>query len=288
MPEDDCMAADIQVPSFDTLMWPAICALKQMGGSASHQELLDKVIQIAQIPEDVQNVSHAGGRESRLGYNLRWAQSYLGKYGALENTARGVWALTPKGRRLKESDIKDVVAAVRKANLVKRRSGNGAGEPEDVHDPGAKWKDDLIAVLQELTADGFERLCQRILRESGFLKVEVTGRSGDGGIDGVGVLRVALLSFQVYFQCKKWKGNVRAKEIRDFRGAMVGRTDKGLFITTASYTPDAQKEATRDGAPAIDLIDGATLCDLLKDLKLGVTTKMVEEVSVAPDWFAQI
>jgi len=139
-----------------------------------------------------------------------------------------------------------------------------------------------------MTADGFERLCQRILRESGFLKVEVTGRSGDGGIDGVGVLRVALLSFQVYFQCKKWKGNVRAKDIRDFRGAMVGRTDKGLFITTGSYTPDAQKEATRDGAPAIDLIDGEQLCELLKNLKLGVTTKMVEEVSVEPDWFAQI
>jgi restriction system protein len=122
----------------------------------------------------------------------------------------------------------------------------------------------------------------------GFLKVEVTGRSGDGGIDGVGVLRVALLSFQVYFQCKKWKGNVRAKDIRDFRGAMVGRTDKGLFITTGSYTPDAQKEATRDGAPAIDLIDGEQLCELLKNLKLGVTTKMVEEVSVEADWFAQI
>jgi len=139
-----------------------------------------------------------------------------------------------------------------------------------------------------MSSDGFERLCQRILRESGFLRVEVTGRSGDGGIDGVGVLRVNLLSFQVYFQCKKWKSNVRAKDIRDFRGAMVGRTDKGLFITSGSYTPDAQKEATRDGAPAIDLIDGDQLCDLLKNLKLGVATKMVEEVSIDPDWFAQI
>ena len=282
------MAAETQVPSFDKLMWPAICALKQMGGSASHQELLDKVIELAQIPEDVQNISHTGGRESRVGYNLRWAQSYLGKYGALENTARGVWALTAKGRRLKETDIKEVVSAVRKMSQVKRRSGNGVAEPEETHDAGAGWKDDLIGVVQSMTADGFERLCQRILRESGFLKVEVTGRSGDGGIDGVGVLRIALLSFQVYFQCKKWKGNVRAKDIRDFRGAMVGRTDKGLFMTTGSYTPDAQKEATRDGAPAIDLIDGEHICDLLKDLKLGVTTKMVEDVSIDANWFAQI
>lgn len=281
-------ATETQVPSFDRLMWPAICALKQMGGSASHHELLDKVIEITKIPEDAQSVAHTTGRESRVGYNLRWAQSYLGKYGALENTSRGVWALTAKGRRLKESDIKEVVAAVRKMNQVKRRSGDGTAEPEGVPETGGGWKDELIGVVQGMTADAFERLCQRILRESGFLKVEVTGRSGDGGIDGVGVLRVALLSFQVYFQCKKWKGNVRAKDIRDFRGALVGRTDKGLFITTGSYTPDAQKEATRDGAPAIDLIDGEQLCELLKNLKLGVATKMVEEVSVEADWFAQI
>jgi restriction system protein len=281
-------SSEVQVPGFDRLMWPALCAMKQMGGSASHHELLDKVIEITQISEDVQNVAHTTGRESRVGYNLRWAQSYLGKYGALENTARGVWALTPKGRRLKENDIKEVVAAVRKMSQSQRRSGNGATEPAEVTENAGGWKDQLIAALQGMTADGFERLCQRILRESGFLRVEVTGRSGDGGIDGVGVLRVALLSFQVYFQCKKWKGNVRAKEIRDFRGAMVGRTDKGLFITTASYTPDAQKEATRDGAPAIDLIDAEQLCELLKNLKLGVTTKTVEEVSVDVEWFAQI
>jgi len=280
--------AETQVPSFDKLMWPAISALKQIGGSASHQELLDKVIELAQIPEDVQNVPHTSGRESRLGYNLRWAQSYLGKYGALENTARGVWALTAKGRRLHESDMKEVVTTVRKMSQAKPRPGKPVPGPEEGHDANTQWKDDLIAVLQGMSADGFERLCQRILRESGFLKVEVTGRSGDGGIDGVGVLRVALLSFQVYFQCKKWNGSVRAKDIRDFRGAMVGRTDKGLFMTTGSYTPDAQKEATRDGAPAIDLIDGEQLCDLLKNLKLGVTTKMVEEVSIDPNWFAQI
>ncbi len=281
-------SSEAQVPSFDKLMWPAICALKQMGGSASHQELLDKVIEIAQIPEEVQSVAHTTGRESRVGYNLRWAQSYLGKYGALENTSRGVWALTAKGRRLKERDIKQVVAAVRKTSHVRRRSGDGTAGIEGAQEHGSGWKDELLRLVQGMTSDGFERLCQRILRESGFIKVVVTGRSGDGGIDGVGVLRVALLSFQVYFQCKKWKGNVRAKDIRDFRGAMVGRTDKGLFMTTGSYTPDAQKEATRDGAPAIDLIDGEQLCELLKNLKLGVTTKMVEEVSVEGDWFAQI
>ncbi|WP_206528489.1 restriction endonuclease, partial [Mesorhizobium sp. M7A.F.Ca.CA.002.05.1.1] len=120
-------------------------------------------------------------------------------------------------------------------------------------------------ILLALDPAAFERLCQRILREAGFIKVEVTGRSGDGGIDGTGVLRVNLLSFHVLFQCKRWKGSVGSGVVRDFRGAMVGRADKGLVITTGTFTADARREAVRDGAPAIDLIDGDGLCDLLKD-----------------------
>jgi len=136
-----------------------------------------------------------------------------------------------------------------------------------------------------MPADRFERLCQRLLRESGFTKVEVTGRVGDGGIDGVGVLRVSLVSFQVFFQCKKYRGSVGASAVRDFRGAMTGRGDKGLLITTGSFTPDAVREATRDGAPVLDLLDGPALCALLKGQSLGVVTRHVEEVEVDPAWF---
>src|SRR5205807_2837236 len=98
------------------------------------------------------------------------------------------------------------------------------------------WKDDLLALLRALSPDAFERLAQRVLREAGFLKVEVKGRSGDGGIDGIGVLRVNLLSFQVLFQCKRYQGSVGAGAIRDFRGAMIGRSDKGLVLTTGAFT----------------------------------------------------
>jgi restriction system protein len=151
-----------------------------------------------------------------------------------------------------------------------------------------EWRDNLLGVVQSMPAASFEKLCQRVLRESGFTRVEVTGRSGDGGVDGIGVLRIALLSFHVFFQCKRYKGAVGAGAIRDFRGAMVGRTDKGLFITTGSFTPDAKKEATRDGAPVLDLIDGEALSKILKDLNLGVSTRQVEEVSIDPEWFETV
>jgi restriction system protein len=149
------------------------------------------------------------------------------------------------------------------------------------------WQDRLLECLLTMKPPAFERLCQRILKDSGFIKVEVTGRSGDGGIDGIGVLRLNLLSFHVFFQCKRWKGSVGASVIRDFRGAMVGRADKGLVMTTGTFSTDARREATRDGAPAIDLVDGQTLCELLKGLNIGVSTQKIEYVLVEQHVFLE-
>jgi restriction system protein len=150
-----------------------------------------------------------------------------------------------------------------------------------------EWKQQLHALLtQKLSPAAFERLVQRVLRESGFTHVEVTGRSGDGGIDGRGIARIhGLMSFHVLFQCKRYKGTVGPGEIRDFRGAMVGRADKGLFITTGTFTPAAVKEATRDGAPPIDLIDGGEFADKLKELRLGVGIEIREVIRVEEAWF---
>ncbi|MBE7551718.1 MAG: restriction endonuclease [Anaerolineales bacterium] len=153
------------------------------------------------------------------------------------------------------------------------------------------WRDELLATLLKMESTAFERLVQRLLRESGFIQVEVTGKSGDGGIDGKGIMRLAgLLSFHVLFQCKRYQGSVSASQVRDFRGAMMGRADKGLLITTGNFTKDAVKEATRDGASAIDLIDGDQLLDKLKELSLGVKTEKieVEKVTIDRDWLLSI
>ncbi len=139
--------------------------------------------------------------------------------------------------------------------------------------------------------DAFERLVQRMLRESGFIQVKVTGRSGDGGVDGKGIMRLSgLLGFHVIFQCKRYRGSVGASQVRDFRGAMVGRADKALLITTGNFTKDAVREATRDGAPAIDLIDGELLVGKLQELGLGVETKLVqvEHIEIEHDWFKSL
>lgn len=276
----------VSVPKFDELMIPVLRALKALGGSGSNEELHDWVADHLSMSTEQRDLPHGDGTTTELRYRLAWARTYLKSFGAINNSERGVWTLTDAGEGLSEADVNHIKKSVR-TKRAEDRKGTAQQHDEEVEE-GGDWTERLISAVQDMTADGFERLCQRILRESGFIRVEITGRSGDGGIDGIGVLRVNLVSFHVLFQSKKWKGSVGAGVVRDFRGAMQGRADKGLIITTGTFTADARKEATRDGAPAIDLVDGEALCGLLKDLKLGVKVRLVEEVEVQPDFFTSI
>lgn len=196
-----------------------------------------------------------------------------------------MWALTAEGARTLEVDAKRLIREVR----LRQRQARQPNEVEEAGEEGPQdltWRERLLNVLLAMSPASFERLCQRFLRESGFIEVDVTGRSGDGGIDGHGTIRIGgLISFNVLFQSKRYRGNIGPDTVRDFRGAMVGRSDKGLIITTGGFTREARREATRDGAPPIDLIDGELLVEKLKELRLGVKVRMVEEVEVDDEWF---
>jgi restriction system protein len=282
------------VPKYHQLMNPLLEALRDLGGSGSIEEIYEKVAENLRLPEEVLNVPHDPEKstQTEVQYRLAWARTYLKKYGLLENSSRGVWSITPEKRHVQKVDAQAVVRTVREMNR-KERELRAAEEPSEASvgdyapEEVRSWRTTLHHVLtQKLSSDAFERLVKRLLRESGFVHVEVTGRSGDGGIDGKGIARLSgLLSFHVIFQCKKYQGTVSASHIRDFRGAMVGRADKGLFITTGTFTRDAIREATRDGAPPIDLIDGDQLADKLKELRLGIKTEVVEEVTIDESWF---
>lgn len=291
-------------PDLPQLMLATVEALRALGGSASIDELDQTVVDRESVTEEEQAFTMPNDTRPKLRYYLAWARTYLKRGGALENSARGVWALTDAGEQIAKRDQTAAIhaqvnAEERERARQKRKRDKEEAKQDDQHalviddanvdgDGSSDWKTRLLAMLRELEPAAFERLSQRVLREAGFVKVEVRGQTGDGGIDGVGVLRVNLVSFQVYFQCKRWKGSVGAKEIRDFRGALQGRADKGLFITTGTFTSQASEEATRDGAIAIDLIDGDRLCDLLKLYELGVKTHMIEKVDITHEWFASV
>ncbi len=279
------------IPAYDALMNPLIQALKILGGSGTIEETNAKVAEIMELSDEQLEVLHDPNHSVRteVEYRLAWARTYLKNYGVLENSSRGIWSLTPKGKELDQVNVQ----AVKRYMAERRKKAEPQTITEIEEEPSVEpsWREDLINVLLKMDPTAFERLAQRLLRESGFIQVEVTGRSGDGGIDGKGIMRLGgLLSFHVIFQCKRYQGAVTASQIRDFRGAMVGRADKGLLITTGNFTKDAMREATRDGAPAIDLVDGEQLVDKLKELSLGVQTKKieVEQIIVDKDWFSSI
>ena len=283
-----------KLPSFDKLIIPTVKALVELGGSGSIDEINTKVYEIANLPDDILQIPHGEeGTVSEIDYRLAWSRTYLKKFGLLENSSRGIWALSKADINVDALDYIEIAKTVReqdKLTQIKDEQEKINEElpnelTERVYDT-EKWKERLLSIIYKISPSSFERLAQRLLRESGFLQVEVTGKTGDGGIDGKGIVRVSgLLSFHVIFQCKRYKGSITPSQIRDFRGAMQGRGDKGLFITTGIFTRDAIKEATRDGAPPIDLIDGELLCDKLKELKLGVETKFTETIDIKNEWF---
>jgi restriction system protein len=294
--------AEPRIPQYRSYFNPVLRALKGLGGSGTIEEINARVAADMKLSADVLAVPHdpEHGGQSEVAYRIAWARSYLKYGGFITNSERGVWALTSDGARVEHVDENKVardVQAQRRGN--RKRPGHHDSGPDEAGEEGEDnghadgipldWKHELLEVLHNMKADAFERLCQRVLRESGFVEVTVTGRTGDCGIDGVGLLRLQeVLTFHVIFQCKRWRNAVDPSTVRDFRGAMVGRTDKGLIMTTSYFTREATKEATRDGAPPIDLIDGEQLVALLKRLKLGVRTELVERVIVDGDFFKSI
>ncbi len=283
-----------KLPKYHELFRPTLLALESLGGSASLAESNDAVTTVMALKPEMLDVEYPSGHGAVLPDRMSWARSYLKGAGYLKSGGRGIWVLTDEGRDAISMPVEQLKADVLAKNRALERTnagGNSTSPAAQVGNPEGEfldWKDQLLTKLKSIDPGAFERLAQRLLRESGFVKVEVTGKTGDGGIDGTGILQLSLMSFHVLFQCKRYQGSVGSAAVRDFRGAMMGRTDKGLIITTGTFSPDARREATRDGAPPIDLIDGDALCEKLKDLSLGVKTEMVELVTVAPDWFDDI
>jgi restriction system protein len=278
-------------PEFVKYVGPVIEALTALGGSGRPDEVRSAIATAMKISEAEQAQPLPSGAQSRFENQVHWARFYLAKGGYIDASKRGVWTLTEKARAAGKISAAQAREIYRTVATEFRRSQptedvSGAGEQvaptTDVDHPFVNYRLAVGARLQALPASGFERFCQRLLRESGFEEVSITGRSGDGGIDGIGLLQVnALVSFKVLFQCKRYTGSVTPSQVRDFRGAMMGRADKGIIITTGSFTSDARKEAVRDGVPSIELVDGEKLVGMLEQLELGLKPQRTFEVDAS-------
>lgn len=252
------------------LFQPVLDAIRELGGSARPSEVKEWILKHIDLPQDYVESVHTHSGESRFGNDVDWPRFYLVRAGYLDASKRGVWSLSELGR---DKTI-DRPEAARIIRSVDQREG--AGPPKDdrseaINADTADYRERALQTIRKLPPSGFENLCQRLLRESGFEEVTVTGRTGDGGIDGQGILKLnPFVSFRVIFQCKRYKDSVGPAVVRDFRGAMAGRAEKGIILTTGFFTPQAELEASRDGAQPIELVDGESLVDLLGKLELGL------------------
>ena len=264
---------------------PTIQAIRNLGGSATNQEIHDEVVKLMRLSDEVVAELHKPGatNRTRIAYRLGWVRSWLKKYGLVENSTRGVWSLTAEGQAAGKIDGKEVERTV--YEMMKNEKDEHVEDSEG----DISWRESLLTILTSMHPIAFERLCQRLLRESGFTSVEVTQPSHDGGIDGKGILQVnAFLSFRVEFQCKRFSGSVGPDVVQKLRGAMSGSADRGLIVTTGNFTQGAKKEATREDKAPIELVDGEQLIDKLAELELGVTRKMVPAHTVSADFFSNI
>lgn len=265
---------------------PLLDALRSLGGSAKADEAVDQVAQDLKISDDVLNETLPSGG-SRFRNQVAWARFYLVREGLIDSSKHGVWSLTEKGFKssLTQDQSRNLflkwIKIFQEQRKLKEKNEPVAEQVAEGTGAVSKdYREEVLDVLLGLPPAGFERLSQRLLREAGFTQVAVTGQSGDGGIDGFGILQVnPLVSFKVLFQCKRYAKSVAPSQVRDFRGAMSGRADKGIIITTGTFTAEAKREATRDGAPPIELIDGEKLIDMLESLELGLKPVKTFEVS---------
>ena len=267
---------------------PLLDALRELGGSATPEEATDKVAELSRATETQLNeLLPSGG--PRFKNQVAWARFYLKREGLLESSKRGIWSLTDKGAKthLTLADAQEIFKRQVQVDAAKRKQRRTPSEEVEIAEPpdevettaAGDYRGRLIEIMATLPFAGFERLCQRLLREAGFQQVTVTGRSGDNGIDGEGILEVnPFVTFKVLFQCKRYKGSVGAPVIRDFRGAMLGRAEKGIILTTGTFTQEARREARRDGAPPVELVDGEKLVAMFETLELGLVPRTTFDV----------
>jgi restriction system protein len=273
---------NLRIPQHFHYIIPILEVLKELGGSGRASEVVDLVVEKLNIPEEALNETISSG-QSRIKNQIQWARFMLVKAGYVESSGRGVWSLTEKGLKaeLTDSDLLDLYEQRKQMQKEYRQKKQleqldlGTDEEQEVESEPVEVQEDyrsaLLNELKELPPTGFERICQRILRESGFEQVNVTGRTGDGGIDGIGILAVnPFVSCKVLFQCKRYQGSVGAPVVRDFRGAMMGRADKGIIMTTGTFTMEAKREARRDGVTPIELVDGDKLVEMFEMYEVGL------------------
>ena len=269
-------------PEFLKYINPVLTTLQTNGGAGNSSNIIEQIIESLGITEEELDEPTSNG-QSRIRNQIQWARFYLFKAGLIDNAQRGIWRLTNEGleKKLNDEDVytlfKGVQESVKKTPVITPKKSEEKFETTSTEDE--EHSIGLLNLIQNLPASGFEKLCKRLLIEIGINDITITGGSGDQGIDGKGIVKLNdVVSLNLVFQCKRYKETVSPHHVRDFRGAMQGRGEKGLIITTGRFTKEAKNEASRDGVTPIELIVGDRLVELFEKHHLGLKPVTVFEI----------
>ena len=275
---------------------PLLDALRDLGDSGKPREVSAKIASNLNLSDKILDETlNSGG--SKFHNQVAWARQYLVWEGLLDSSKHGTWKLTDKGKQISLTEEEAHKLFLKWLNIhQKPRKGKTEkkeiteeifiGAQEEISPDDVEISDEinLIDILRSLSPSGFEKICRELLRESGFENVEVTGGSHDEGIDGYGTLELnPFVSFKVLFQCKRYKAKntVSRSQVGDFRNAMMGRAEKGIIITTSSFSNAAIREANREGATPVELVDGEKLVEMFERVELGVKKETIYKVNLS-------
>jgi restriction system protein len=273
---------------------PLLDAIRDLGDSGKPREASNRIAKNLKLPDSILDATLKSG-ESKFHNQVAWARQYLVWEGLLDSSKHGTWRLTDKGKitHLDEKKSHQLflkwVAIHRKNRALTNESTAGSSLPDEQDEVPPNESDQrfslkLIDVLRQLSPTGFEKVCRELLRESGFENVEITASGADDGIDGYGNWELnPFMSFKVMFQCKRYKEDrsVSRAQVGDFRNAMMGRAEKGIFMTTSTFSNAATQEAKREGVPQIELVDGERLVKMFEKVQLGLVKKEIFAVDHA-------
>ena len=269
-------------PKFLVYVKPVLEALQANGGAGNSSSIIEQVIENLGITDEQLDETTSNG-QSRIRNQIQWSRFYLFKAGLIDNSERGIWRLTKDGleANLSDNDVYKLFKGVQD-KVKKDKESKPEAKLDDFEESTTEDEEHSIALLDlitNLSPSGFDTLCKRLLTEIGIKDIVITGGAGDQGIDGKGVVQLNdVVSLNIVFQCKRYKETVSPHHVRDFRGAMQGRGEKGLIMSTGRFTKEAQKEANRDGVTPIELIDGDRLVDLFEKHRLGLKPVTVFEI----------
>ena len=308
------------IPRFSDFFSVVLNEMYDAGGVSSYKSLRKKCIDKFGLTEE-EIVQQLPSGQSRLSNRIYWTISYCrmaGLVATVENergkiklTADGLSFVKTHGADISLSKIKACPKYIEHQNEIapptSKESITGDDSPNNDDSPGEeaisdsvdKYNSALSAELMQeirdnISDDGFEALCVKLLIKMGYGKPElnqdsVTPHSGDGGIDGI--IKGDPLGFNsIYLQAKRYAEDhkVGAPAIREFVGAMTGKRN-GAFITTSRFTAEAIKVAERNIDKHIVLIDGPTLLKYMIEYGLGVQTKAVYEIKeIDQDFFDEM